>query len=127
MNASKVENEAQCKFARLDAPRLDPAFSALIRTGHFSPKNGVRSHAVALDAHTWCARSRECVAKWAAVHCLWCNQNHPVASAFLDDGVEVFFEIARNADDLPCAELCSPHYCEGMRQADEIYASRDSE
>ena len=116
MNSSKEVNQAQgCKFARYDAPRLDQNFSGLIRDG-LSAKHGISSYTIALGDHAWCAQSRKCVAEWSASRCVWCGQT--VASAFLDDGEEVHFEIICDENGLPCAELTQPHRCAPMVEAE---------
>ena len=123
MEIKSASCKTQRKFSRFDGPRLAPDFSTLIRTG-ISPKNGTGSYTVAVSDCAWCQQARYCVNEWCCTSCVWCQQK--VASAFLDFGEEVYFEIVRDSDGLPCAELTQPHYCAPMAEADEILA-RDSE
>ncbi|MGD0413779.1 MAG: hypothetical protein ABSA80_00360 [Terriglobales bacterium] len=115
-NAKVKESQAGCKFARFDAPRLDPDFSNLIRAG-LSTRHGISSYIITLGDHSWCAQSRQCLAEWSAVRCAWCGE--AVASAFLDDGAAVHFEIVSDESNLPCAELTQPHHCAPMAEAEK--------
>ena len=115
-SSAEVKNaQVSCKFARFDAPRLDPHVSELIRAG-LSAKHGISSYTIALGDHAWCAQSRACVAEWSASRCVWCCAT--VASAFLGDGAEVCFELIHDDNGLPCAELTQPHRCAPMVEAE---------